>query len=312
MNDVSVPASLDLLDVAGNGMDCERFLWIRGLSDRELPPKARIDVIDDVQRFPGELLHVASSDGRMAATLATIRDDAGAGSCYLTVFCQEDPGEPSLGALVELASDRARAAGVADVRCGEAMDRPHMPPLVERHGFVEHERWRRFHVDVAETGDAPELPSDVRVSTLADRRDLAEDAFRVYRDGVVDTAGDFPRVDESLESWLRDIDGSPVLGRDFVLVLHDASDRVLALVELERLAARSDRAWVEFLAVDRDHRGRGHAAQAKQHAVAHAARLGLRRLQTMNHADNVAICRLNERLGWVEDPVRVALRRPVG
>ena len=39
--------------------------------------------------------------------------------------------------------------------------------------------------------------------------------------------------------------------------------------------------------------------------------IGLRRLQTMNHESNEPVCRLNERLGWVEDPVRISLRRNV-
>jgi GNAT superfamily N-acetyltransferase len=310
--DVEMPASLELVDVEGDYQGCERFLWIRGLSDPTLEPKARIDLVDDLRRHPGELLHLASRDGTVAATAFTIRDDAGAGSCYLTIFSRLDPGEPILGDLVALASARARAAGLAQVRCGEVEDRPHMRALQERHGFVEHERWRRFHVDVANAPAATRLtsglPDDLRVAALAARPDLVDEAFRVFREGLDDAAGDFPRPDESVDEWLREHDGSPVLGRDLLVVLLDDADRVLAFIELERLAAGSDRAWVGFLTVAREQRGRGLGRIAKQVAVEHARDLGLRRLQTINNAGNLAICELNIELGWTEDPVRVALR----
>jgi GNAT superfamily N-acetyltransferase len=308
---IDVPASLDLLDVAGNGMDCERFLWIRALSDPDLPRKARIDLLDDIARYPGELLHLASKDGATAATTFVIRDAAGVGACYLKVFSRVDPGEPVLGDIVELAMRRAREGSVADVRGGAHLAKPYMAALVERHGFVEHERWRRFHVEADADCDVPALPDGVEVSTLAERPDLAEQAFVAYREGMADTAGDFPRVDETLDQWLRDIDGSPVLGRDLFLLLHDGSN-VLASVQLELDSAASRRAEVNFLTVARERRGQGLAAVAKQHAVAFAGRSGLTRLHTMNHADNVQICRLNERLGWIEDPVYVQLRRPIG
>jgi GNAT superfamily N-acetyltransferase len=309
---VEVPGSLELLDIAGNGMDCERFLWIRGLSDPTLAPKARIDLIDDLKRYPGELLHLASRDGSMAATAFTIRDSSGAGSCYLTVFSRTDPGEPVLGDLVALAADRARVGGVAQVRCGDGEDRPHIVALRDRHGFTEHERWRRFHVLTASAPETARLtpgamPADIRVATLASRPGLVDEAFRVYREGFVDTPGDFPRPDETVEQWLAEHDASPILGRDLMLVLLDDADQVLALVELERLAAGSDRAWVEFLTVAREHRGRGLAKLAKRCAVEHAREIGIARLQTMNHADNDAICALNAQLGWTEEPVRVAL-----
>jgi GNAT superfamily N-acetyltransferase len=191
-----------------------------------------------------------------------------------------------------------------------------MRALQERHGFVEHERWRRFHV-LTET--APEIarmtpgamPDDVRVATLAARPALVAEAFRVYTEGFEDTLGDFPRPEETLEQWLSEHDSSPVLSRDLVLLLLDDDDQVLALVQLERLAMGSDRAWVEFLTVARDHRGRGLGKLAKRVAVEHARELKIRRLQTMNNADNEAICALNEQLGWTEDPARIALQLEV-
>lgn len=312
MSDLEAPASLDLLDVAGNGMDCERFLWIRALSDPNLPRKERIDLVDGVRRHPGAMQFLASRDGTTAASTFTARDAAGAGGCYLSVFNRSDPGEPVLGDLVAFASAQAAAVGVTDVRCGDAIDRPHMQALLDRHDFTEHERWRRFHVDVdTASSEDHAIPQGLHASTLAEREDLAADAFRVRHEGLVDAAGDFPRPDETVDSWLRDMDGSPVLGRDLVLLLHDDAGTVHALAQLELRAARSDRAEVDFLAVDRTRRGDGLAAIAKQRVVGLAKVQGLRRLETMNHADNELVCRLNERLGWTEDPVYVQLRRPV-
>ncbi|MCW2926673.1 MAG: acetyltransferase [Thermoleophilia bacterium] len=312
MSELDVPHSLEVLDIA-NGMSAERFLWIRGLSDTSLAPKARIDLIDDVQRHPGELLHLASRDGSLAATTFTIRDEQGAGSCYLTVHTRVDPGEPLLGDVVEFASSRARAGSVAQVRCGDSEDRPHIVALRERHGFHAHERWRRFRLATETAPDIARLtpgalPDGLRVATLAARPGLVDAAFRVYREGLEDAAGDFPRPDETAEGWLAEHDSSPILGRDLVLLLLDSdTDDVLAMVELERLAMGSDRAWVEFLTVARAHRGRGLAKLAKRCAAEHARESKIRRLHTMNHADNDVICAINEQLGWTEDPIRVSL-----
>lgn len=308
---VVVPASLHLLDVVGNGVDCERFLWIRALSDPELPRKSRIDLIDDIQRHPGELLHVAASDGASAATLFTLRDEAGVGATYLVLHAREDPGEPTLGAYVELACARARAAGVPQVRFGDTVDRPAVAALTERHGFREQERWRRFHLDVADAA-APALPEGLRVVSIAQRPDLAERTFSAYREGIDDTPGDFPRPDETLHGWLGEHDSSPILGRDLILALVDASDEVYGMVELERMAAASDRAWLEFLTVSRGHRGDGLGVLLKQGAAAHAASVGLRRLQSIVHESNLASVRLNERAGWTEGLQRAQLRLDVG
>jgi GNAT superfamily N-acetyltransferase len=311
VSEIELPASLDLLDVAGNGAACERYLWIRGLSDRELTPKARIDLIDDLQRIPGELLHLTSTNGSLAATTVIVRDGAGGGSCYLSVFTRNDPGEPLLGDVVQLACERARAGGIDDVRCIDGVERPHIIALQERHGFRAHDQWRRFHLDIARDAvDGPELPVGMQASTLAERGDLATDAYRVLREALEETTGAGPRPDETLDTWLRDTDGSPVRSRALVLVLHIDND-VRAVAELERVAMGSDHGWLDMLAVDRAYRGTGIGALAKQHAEALASRSGLRRLQTMNHAGNDVICRLNERLGWIEDPVRIELRLPI-
>lgn len=313
MSEIKVPGSLELLDVAGNGAQCERFLWIRALSDPTLPRQERIDVIDRIQRYPGELLYLASRDGSVAATTLTIRDATGMGSCCLDVFTRADPGEPILGDLVAFARARAAAGDVATVACGDAADRPHIIALQARHGFTVHEQWRRFHVDVDSAPTTALLPKDglpdgLQLSSLAKRPDLAPAAFSACRDGLTDTPGDVPRPDQTLEAWLGEHDSSPVLSRAQLLVLHDADDHVLAIVELELRSARSDRAWVELLAAARERRGSGGARLATQATLDAARELGIRRLETMHHESNEAICRLNTSLGWIEDPPRVQLR----
>lgn len=308
---VDVPAALDLLDVVGNGMDCERFLWIRALSDPELARKSRIDLVDDVQRHPGELLHVAARDGASAGTVSTLREEAGAGATWLTLHARDDPGEPTLGAYVELACARARAAGVSQVRYGDTIDRPTVAAIAQRHGFRERERWRRFHVDVASVDPTP-LPDGLRLESIAARPDLAAPAFEAYQQGIEDTPGDFPRPNETLDGWLGEHDSSPILGRELILVLVDDGDQVRGMVELERMAAGSDRAWIEFLTVARPHRGQGLGVLLKRGAAAHAARVGLRRLHSIVHESNAASLRLNEHADWIEGVPRSQLRLDVG
>jgi RNase P/RNase MRP subunit POP5 len=272
---VAEGSSLDLLDPA-NGQDAERFLWTRALADPSLPRLDRIDLLDHAQRTPGEVLHAVSRDGSTAA-----RVSAG----ELEVHCKADPGEPVLGDIVAL-------AGSGPVSVVVTEGHPLQAALVERHGFVEHERRCRFRTDLAST----DLPDGVDATTLAQRDDLARSAFALLHD---------EDGDASFEAWLADIASSPVLGRDLVVVVHDQTDEVQAAIVLERDAAYGDGALVARLAVS----GSGDTGTVLRAATALAAGARLRRLRA-TVPEHDPMCGTYRDAGWTEDPVSVVLRRP--
>jgi GNAT superfamily N-acetyltransferase len=310
---VQQPSSLELVDVVGNGMDCERFLWIRGLRDPQLPRIARIDLVDAVQRHGDRVIHACSRDGMVAATVAAVAEDrSGQGTTFLSVHAGSDPDEPLLGDIVELALRLSRSAGTAAIRCSAGATHPIVAALTTRHGFVEQACVRCFHVDVdaGASLDAVPLPPGIEASTLAQRSDLATAAFDVWHACSAQVGGDAPLAAHDPAGWLASHDASPTGGRAQVLLLHEA-DRVDAVLELRQRAAGSDQAEVAMLAVRPDARGRGLGLAATQAAPAVAAACGMRRLHASTRTDNAAGCRLNERAGWIEDEPRVILRRAV-
>lgn len=313
MTDTATPAGLEVLDVVEDSTACLRFVAVRNEARPDLELKSPADVTSDVARAPGEVIHLVDHADTLAARLLTVRDAANVGSTYLSVFTQGDPGEPLLGDLVELAMSRARALEVPDVRCSDIGDPGHLLALQSRHEFQEGTRWRRFELDVAMAPDEallpPIVPGGLSTDTLLTRPDLSYAAFRTAHEGLLDAPGDFPRPEQSPETWLAALEESPVSDRGDVLILHDSRDVVFAVVQLELLASGSRHACLELLAVARQHRGRGMARLAKQLAGEHARQRGLLSVSALVHPDNEAMCATNISCGWTEGaPRRTVVR----
>jgi len=102
---------------------------------------------------------------------------------------------------------------------------------------------------------------------------------------------------------------------DARLALDGPASTILAIREEGRLVATAmvgadgHRAWVYYLAVAPDLRGRGHGAAVMRAAETWAIERGMPKLQLMVRADNAAAAAFYSRLGYATEQVTVFSRR---
>jgi GNAT superfamily N-acetyltransferase len=111
----------------------------------------------------------------------------------------------------------------------------------------------------------------------------------------------------SWEAWTADWSdprARPELGRA-VLVAGE-------LASYSMLGAAGDRAWSDMTGTLPEHRGRGLALLAKQHALRAAAAAGVTRAFTGNDAANLPMLAVNARLGYVPVARPALAQRPLG
>jgi mycothiol synthase len=157
---------------------------------------------------------------------------------------------------------------------------------------------------------APPVPGDLEIVPLARRPDLLGSAWEVcesaYRDLPIGE-----RLQVTRERWLEeDVEGGRVLP-DLTLVAVQAG-RVVAFVGM--LSCGSDRETAEngLTAVRPERRGEGLGTLLKGVQASRAAAAGYRRLVTFTQEGNDAMRRVNERLGYVEQPAWMKLVAAVG
>ncbi|MCW2949169.1 MAG: family N-acetyltransferase, partial [Thermoleophilia bacterium] len=253
-------------------------------------------------------LWFAARDDSLGGSIITI-EDGERGGTMIGLFISEDPGEPVLGDAIKLAEQRARTLGVPRIHTYLELPSELPDAFADRHGFHEHERWLHFELDTSTmTADLPAPPEGLAYVTLAARGDLAPSAHAAVVEAFQDMPGDFPRPQHTVDQWLEIVDGADT-GRDHLLLLVDADDRVVATIRLARENAQSTVGYVSFLGVVRDARGRGLALALKRAAGPLAASLGITQLNSSTHENNAATIHLNRAAGWQEGDPHVVLER---
>ncbi len=177
--------------------------------------------------------------------------------------------------------------------------------FVKGRGF---EQWA-LEVELVRTlaGDEtePALPPGLEIVPLASRADLLDSAWEACSAAYEDLPLDEPLVIPR-ERWLEeDVEDGRVL-RDLTLVAVEGA-RVVAFAGMLAYGADAEAAENGLTAVRRELRGRGLGTLIKQAQAARAARAGYRRLVTYTQEGNEAMRRVNERLGYVEQPAWVKL-----
>ncbi|MCW2974305.1 MAG: hypothetical protein JWN72_2578, partial [Thermoleophilia bacterium] len=259
-------------------------------------------------RDHAEDLWFTAHDGSVGGSISTISAEDGQGGTMLGVFISDDPGEPTLGDVVDLAVARARAGNAPRVHTYLELPSHVVEPFTHRHGFVVHEHWFRFGLDLSGLPDTlPEPLGGHAFTTLVERPDLAADAHRTYTESFADMPGDFPRPERGLDRWLKALDVPPG-GRDHLLLLEHAGS-VAGFVHVKRGGAASGLGYVGLLGVRRDARGNGLAHLLKRAVGPFARTLGLDRLESTTHEANTSTIRLNRAAGWLERDSHVVLEK---
>jgi mycothiol synthase len=171
--------------------------------------------------------------------------------------------------LLRWTQDAWRAAGHSQ-SCQTLSENDHAAiALLEADGYER--RWEDwiFDIEIERDPDPPALPPGYSLREFVSGRDdravhrVIEEAFADWRDAEEGT----------FEDWAAETFGRPGFAPEHIGVVAHGEDVAGAAV----LVVEEGALWVDQLAVDRAHRGRGLARALLVHAFAMAWRAGLRR-----------------------------------
>jgi GNAT superfamily N-acetyltransferase len=214
-------------------------------------------------------------------------------------------------ALYRAVSGWLAEQGVARIDVPVAEDDAESIAFAVRRGFVEAERNSRLILDLRQI-EAPAVdpPPGVRITTWAERPDVARGIYAVACEAVPDVPGERDATMEPFEDWLaHDMGGSGDLPEATFVAL--AGDEVVGYAKFSLTAARPRVATHDMTGVKRAWRRRGIAGSLKRAQIAWAKAAGYERLETQNEVRNEPIRRLNRSLGYRPAPGRVVMRGPI-
>jgi mycothiol synthase len=189
--------------------------------------------------------------------------------------------------------------------------------FLQHHCFRERDRAWELVLDltVAEAAERADVQG-VAITTLAGEGPEEPAVLRRVWELHNASRRDQPPVDEHcapipFEAWVARMVEGPDVPADG-LFLAKIGDAYVGMTTLERGAAPPDGLRNGFTGVLPEHRGRGIARALKMAAIAYARARGCRVLVTGQHAGNVAMLRVNERLGYRRSAERVRYERSLG
>jgi GNAT superfamily N-acetyltransferase len=200
------------------------------------------------------------------------------------------------------ASAAARELGKPGLEVWTTTATPQVVEFLEARGYHEVRRYAISELDVAAAPDPG--PPAFPLVTFAERPDLAGELYALARVAYADQPGRAgSRIDEAWFDWgLRASNGDG----SFV-ALEDG--RVAAYGSVEQ---KEDELWWHgFLAVAREHRGRGLAGAIKRAQIAWAKASGIPQLRTATEVRLQGMRALNGRLGYAPLYEEIVLRGPV-
>lgn len=182
---------------------------------------------------------------------------------------------------------------------------------LEAHGFTEVGRDSTMVLDLTAIDEPPiEPPSGVEIVSWADRPELADGIYEVACEALPDVPGEESATVPAFGDWLaNDMQGAG--DRPEATFVAVADGVVVGYAKLSVSPADTERAFHDMTGVRRTWRGRGIAAALKRAEIAWAKHNGYTHLETWNEARNTPIRILNERYGYVAQPGRVTVRRPL-
>jgi GNAT superfamily N-acetyltransferase len=174
--------------------------------------------------------------------------------------------------------------------------------FLERRGFVVTDRLVSLALDLEPDPQPAMVPPGIEIQEL-DQTRLAE-AYELFGEGVADipAEGDSGEI-RPFEEWVRQVGAHPL-----TLVALDRGELV-GYADLELRNAESRLLDNNLTTVRRSHRGRGIAEALKRTQIAWATAHGYRRIVTTTHHGNEPMRRLNEKLGYREQPALLDVAR---
>jgi GNAT superfamily N-acetyltransferase len=293
----SPPADL-ILRVADSDEDLEAWRRVRA----EVIPNERVATIEWMRASmtPERVYLVAELDGVVVGSGLGGRSDLGDAGLHPRVIPSARRRGIGSAILLELA-DRATRLGFAEAVTH--VDDEGSLAFAERFGYREVDRQLEQVRTITEE-PWPEAPADLEIVLVADRPDLWPAAYDpLALQAFSDMALDRPVV-VTPEQWERDWLDSPE-----ATFLALAEGEIVGIAGLELDADRPEHAEHALTGVLRGWRGRGIGELLKRTALAWAADHGIREVVAWTPQHNGPMRRLNERLGYVDRGVSIAVRR---
>ena len=157
-----------------------------------------------------------------------------------------------------------------------------------------------------EFADRWDVPAGIEITTLA--AEVAKDpeaprkAYELDCEVSADVPPHDPFTPPGFELYSRRLLEGPSAMPDAHFLAKDG-DRFVGVSNLERFDALPDIVNTGFTGVRREYRGRGIAFALKLRAIDYAVRHGVREIRTGNSTLNAPMLGINERLGFVKQPM---------
>lgn len=214
-------------------------------------------------------------------------------------------------ALLRALSEHARLVG-REVLVGRVLeDDAESRAFLDRRGFAVLSRERPVALELGRIpAERPTPPPGVELVSLAERPDLAEAAYSVEAEAVVDIPVGAERPEpRTFAAWHADTVASPDALLDLSLVALDGG----VAVGWSGLAATDEDGIAEnqLTGVRPAWRGRGIATALKREQAWRAKQAGLCSIETTNDEGNAAMRAVNARLGFEPLPAWLLLRGPL-
>jgi GNAT superfamily N-acetyltransferase len=269
-----------------------------------------------------ELAHALETDRESAWILAYLGGEAAgigvgkpssiAGSLYAMARVLPEHRRRGVGsALYGALSAHARRLGRTSLWGRIRVDDAESRRFAEQRGFTEVGREYEVVLDVERADVSPEPPPGIEIVSLAERPDLA----RAVHDVDTEVTPDAPTHEEehepmSFERWHDQYLEGPGAVPEALMVAV-AAGQVVGYAGLRRRGAVSPIAEHQFTAVRRQWRRRGIATALKRAQIERVYAMGIKRLFTTNEETNVAMRRVNARLGYLPEPAKILVSGPL-
>jgi ribosomal protein S18 acetylase RimI-like enzyme len=285
--------------------DLEAMIHVRRLVTPEARPAVE-NLRFNLDSFPG-LVYLVARAGTEPVACAFFEPVADFAAGDIAVV----PGHRRRGvgsALLAELSQRARAAGKAELQGEVKASDTESRAFLERRGFVRVGGEEAVVLDLDGIDEpAVEPPPGVRIVSRVEEPDRLEGMYAVGVQSDEDIPGSSGV--KTFEQWRAHEIDKPTRRPELCFVAL-AGDEVVGYAALQVFG---DEAHHGLTATRRDWRRRGVARALKQAEIAAAKRAGFRRLVTESEERNEPMRRLNEKLGFVPAPElsTVVMRGPL-
>ena len=233
----------------------------------------------------------------------------------------EEWSDERYGALVRVGEEWLRAEGAVTSVIRIRADHERELRAIQNLGYREDRRMRTSELDLVANRDrllatreaCRRQMRDVGVSMLPLSEDRDPDRYRKLYATVIESEKDIPTTvpwrELTFEEWMPFWFDCPNIREDWFWIAREG-DAIVGTSVLDVPVVRG-LPWTAYTGTARAVRGRGIARALKYESIGQAVDAGYPRVRTTNDADNPAILRVNEEMGYRLIAPIIELHRPL-